>query len=517
MKAIVWMTREIWRTLSQYAVDCPTLPVNQRYFHLVVILERRLLSRSDKPPDIWNTRRVYRETFFANPPASSSSLFPAGFNPWISNVTEDTSPHVTSERQIPDTALNPRFQSGPSAGNFLRKLCCGSKKWRWLHQWMIWNLRFLSKGLMVQTLSCSTRELLQHWTEPSRIPASRKGQSGGNESSQRRPFPSRQTDCLLVPRLLPCHWGQWSCRELCRSIYSRASKRQFSGVRFKMGRNFIVGDRNPNWWHLGKFVQKKNMQVWETQDRIGIVQYGDSSEESWTWLSQIEKLWWREVSSRKFEIRILGTELEILRRTPWPRIKGQNSVDKEVWEIVGIGKLTGSVQKETIAVSHTIWISVQNRHSRTLLQDLLRSRMWKMHREPRVLEAEAQVGKWLDCRARITSKELAPLHSVKNGILRSAWSTSLKRDADLWKNALMRIARLMNSLAKGLERMVTKVQWLYWRIHGNWVAYFKIWRRWSLYRFCGSAQTYGNQSDVFDSQKPWCVTLTFETKNHRLE
>ena len=40
-----------------------------------------------------------------------------------------------------------------------------------------------------------------------------------------------------------------------------------------------------------------------------------------------------------------------------------------------------------------------------------------MHREPRVLEAEAQVGKWFDCRARITSKELAQLHSVKNGIL----------------------------------------------------------------------------------------------------
>ena len=34
-----------------------------------------------------------------------------------------------------------------------------------------------------------------------------------------------------------------------------------------------------------------------------------------------------------------------------------------------------------------------------------------MHREPKVLEAEAQVGKWLDCRARITLKELAPLHA----------------------------------------------------------------------------------------------------------
>ena len=30
---------------------------------------------------------------------------------------EDTSPHVTSERQIPDTALDPRCQLGPSARN----------------------------------------------------------------------------------------------------------------------------------------------------------------------------------------------------------------------------------------------------------------------------------------------------------------------------------------------------------------------------------------------------------------
>ena len=39
-----------------------------------------------------------------------------------------------------------------------------------------------------------------------------------------------------------------------------------------------------------------------------------------------------------------------------------------------------------------------------------------MHREPDVLETEAQVEKWLDCRARITSKELAPLHFVKSGL-----------------------------------------------------------------------------------------------------
>ena len=65
-----------------------------------------------------------------------------------------------------------------------------------------------------------------------------------------------------------------------------------------------------------------------------------------------------------------------------------------------------------------------------------------------------------DCPARITSNEFAPIHSVKGGTLQNACSTSPRVDADLWKSALMRIARLKNSLAKGLKRMVTKVQWL---------------------------------------------------------
>ena len=48
-----------------------------------------------------------------------------------------------------------------------------------------------------------------------------------------------------------------------------------------------------------------------------------------------------------------------MKETPWSRIRGQNSVDKEVKEIVGNGNPTGSVLKETIAVSVTMLINVQ--------------------------------------------------------------------------------------------------------------------------------------------------------------
>ena len=123
-----------------------------------------LLSRSNQPPDIWNSQGISGNVC-ANPRASSSSPYPGGFNPWISNVTEDTpvltstgQPVTCGERQIPDTVLTPRFQPGPSAGNsfdpkeeiFLQKMsrttntALGSSVWpQRAHQIIVW---FLTHG-----------------------------------------------------------------------------------------------------------------------------------------------------------------------------------------------------------------------------------------------------------------------------------------------------------------------------------------------------------------------------------
>ena len=86
--------------------------------------------------------------------------------------------------------------------------------------------------------------------------------------------------------------------------------------------------------------------------------------------------------------------------------------------------------------------------------------MKEKRREPEVPEERVPVVECLDGLARITSKELAPIHSVKSGTLQNACSTRPRVVADLGKSALMHIARLMNSLAKGPKRMMTKVQWL---------------------------------------------------------
>ena len=82
----------------------------------------------------------------------------------------------------------------------------------------------------------------------------------------------------------------------------------------------------------------------------------------------------------------------------------------------------------------------------------------KNHREPEVPEEEVPVVECLDGLARITSKELAITHFVKNGTLQNACSTRPRVVVGLGKSAHMHIVRMMNSRLKGPKRMMTKVQ-----------------------------------------------------------
>ena len=142
----------------------------------------------------------------------------------------------------------------------------------------------------------------------------------------------------------------------------------------------------------------------------------------------------------------------------WSRIKGQKSVDKEFLEIVGNVSPTGSVLEETIAVSVTMSISVEKLHHQIRLRILSCNRMSEMRREPEVPEEKVPMVECLDGPARITSKELAPIHSVKSGTLQNGCFTSPRVVEDMEKSALTSIDKLTNILAKGPKRMVTKVQ-----------------------------------------------------------
>ena len=157
------------------------------------------------------------------------------------------------------------------------------------------------------------------------------------KAQKRGPFPSRKTDCLLDLWVLPGHRSQRFCRELCRPVYNWSSKWWYSRIRFKVGRNFIVCDENPTWWHLGRIVQIKNTRVWETQDRIGIVWPGDSSEEGWTWWSQIENDGEKMYRARDPKQELWSQEWKL-----WKKRRGQKSRDKTActknsWRLLAIG------------------------------------------------------------------------------------------------------------------------------------------------------------------------------------
>ena len=87
-------------------------------------------------------------------------------------------------------------------------------------------------------------------------------------------------------------------------------------------------------------------------------------------------------------------------------------------------------------------------------------RMSENHRGPEVPEVRVPVVECFDGLARITLKELAITHSVKDGILQNACSTRTRMVAVLGRSAHSHIVRLMNSRQKGLKRMMAKVLWL---------------------------------------------------------
>ena len=194
-------------------------------------------------------------------------------------------------------------------------------------------------------------------------------------------------------------------------------------------------------------------------------------------------------------------------------------------------------------------ISVGKVHHQIRLRILSCGRVSENHRGPEVPEVKGPVVECRDGLARITSKELAITHPAKDGILLNVCSTRTRMVAVLGRSALLHIVRFTHSRRNGPNRIMTKAPWLCWKkvigmnesplptgitiaqgnlianvvkswdeihrnvnylMHDNWVAYFRTWRRRSL--FSGRALTCRSQSSVWSSRRLLRVILKFETK-----
>ena len=265
-KSIVWMIREIFKMLNQYAVDNPTLPVFPPHPDLGGMLSCSLgmPSRKNGPPSIWDTHGILGNVF-ANPTASSSAPYPQESYPWVSSVSEHTSLHVMSESQTP--AQDQRCQSGPSARNSFvpsegrfsknygadqQRLQISDPHFDKFTTWATfgcWKIRFkpevctcsqfhteamlwIKEVELVDSVddlksSCSVRGIQMPNFEvlDAKIAAAlnritlnsqfKRKVSLEEQKSQKEDFFSWNTDRLPDLRVLLGHWGQWFCRELC--------------------------------------------------------------------------------------------------------------------------------------------------------------------------------------------------------------------------------------------------------------------------------------------------------------
>ena len=231
-------------------------------------------SRNDRLPSIWDTDGISGNVF-ANPTASSSAPYPQESNPWVSNVSEHTSPHVMSESQT--QALDQRCQSGPSARNsFVRSEGRYSKTYGADQQrlqisdphldkfptpttFACWKIRFktevrtcsqfpteamlwIKEVEMVESVddlksSCSVTGIRTPDFEvrDAKIASAlnriihntsikKKVSLEEQKAQKENRFPSWKTDRLPDLRVLPGHRSQRFRRELCRPIYNCSLK-----------------------------------------------------------------------------------------------------------------------------------------------------------------------------------------------------------------------------------------------------------------------------------------------------
>ena len=267
---------------------------------------------------------------------------------------------------------------------------------------MFYNLRHRYGVFQYRILRYLIRGLLQRWTKSPIIPSS-KGESVWRKNKKKRTV-GIQIAYMVYDyfRVIGIHDFVENYADLFTIVLRNDDIQEFDskwdGILLSMTK-IPLDD-------LGRIVQIKNTRVWEIKDRIGIVRPGDSSEEVRTWLSQIENCGEKKYRAR--DSKFWDQKWTFLRRTPWSRIREQNSVYKEFLEIVGNGKPTGSVWKETIAVSATMPISVEKLYRQNRLRSVSSERA-KIIENPKS-QRKVPVLECLDGLARITSEELAITH-----------------------------------------------------------------------------------------------------------
>ena len=276
------MIQEMFKMKNKYAVEIPTLPVNQCLTHLIqflvecqaVLWECRAAKMGRQES---GTHMVHRETFLQIQQRLLLHLIRRSWSMEFSFIRthittcDEWEPNSSSGSELPVRTVSQKF----------------------IHPW--WGTRMPDIEVLDAKIASALNRIIHNSHFKRRVSLEEQ------KSPKRGPFPPRKTDRFPDLRVLPGHWRQWFRRGLCRPIYKCSSKWWYSGSRFDMGRKFIINDENPTWWHLGRIVQTKNTRVWETQDRIGNCTKWRFIRSKQDLIITDSRQWWKEVSSKIYE------------------------------------------------------------------------------------------------------------------------------------------------------------------------------------------------------------------------
>ena len=225
---------------------------------------------------IWDTHGISGNVF-ADAVASSTAPYPRDLNPWSSGISEPIHSSTAGKNENQTPVQDQRCQSGPSAkdsvifsgGDSSKNYGADQQRlqisdlhfdkfttpakfasWKiifktevftrsqfpteavlWIKEVeMVDSLDDLKSSSSVRGIQMPNFEVLDAKIASAlkriiqNTQFKRRVSLEEQKASKRGPFPSRKTDRLPDLRVLPGHWSQRFCRELCRPIYYCSSK-----------------------------------------------------------------------------------------------------------------------------------------------------------------------------------------------------------------------------------------------------------------------------------------------------
>ena len=352
-------------------------------------------SRKNRVPSIWDTHGISGNVF-ADPHASSSAPYPQELNQWNSSTEEPFHSSTVEKSENPEQNQDLRCQSGPSAKDSV--IFCGgdsSKNYGADQQrlqildlhfdkfptpatFACWKIRFKTE---VCTCSQFPTEAMQWIKEVEMVESvdelknssSIRGISMPNfevldariasalnkiihNSHFKRRISLEEQKAQKQDRFLRGRQIAYLIYDYFRVIGIHDSVENYADLFTISLRNDDMQEFDSKWDGILLYMMKippddileglYKLRIRESEKLKTVLELYDletHQKKLGPDYHRLKTMVKRSIEQEICEIRILGSEMEISRRTPWSRIKGQNSVYKEFLEIVGNGKPTGSV------------------------------------------------------------------------------------------------------------------------------------------------------------------------------